>query len=211
MRNRQARIPVSLKIGWTLFVVVWAPVYWKQYGAQNFLFYCDIGNLLILAGLWIESRLLISWQSVGLLVFQFLYAVDLLGASISGHHVIGGTEYMFDAAIPFFVRLLGLYHLVVLLLLLGCVRRLGYDRNAWKWQVAELWVLLPINFSWRPGYNVNFARGIAHEQHLIPAWLYLVAYMVVVPLLVYWPTHRFLQWWAERAKESSVDGASEQH
>jgi hypothetical protein len=209
MRNRQPRIPVSLKIGWTLFVVVWAPVYWKQYGTQNFLFYCDIGNLLILAGLWMESRLLISWQSVGLLVFQFLYAVDLVGASISGHHVIGGTEYMFDATIPLFVRLLGLYHLVVLVLLLWCVRRLGYDRNAWKWQVAELWVLLPINFSWRPGYNVNFARGIAHEQHLIPAWLYLVAYMVVVPLLVYWPTHRFLQWWAERAKEGSFEGVSE--
>jgi hypothetical protein len=57
---------------------------------------------------------------------------------------------------------------------------------------------------------VNFARGIAHEQHLIPAWLYLVAYMVVVPLLVYWPTHRFLQWWAERAKEGSFGGVSEQ-
>jgi hypothetical protein len=203
MKTTPARIPLGLKVAWTAWVLLWAPVYWKQYGAQNFLFYCDVGNLLITAGLWLESRLIISWQAVGLLVFQTLYAIDLLGALISRHHAFGGTEYMFDPAIPLLVRLLGLYHVIVPPLLLWAVHRLGYDSNAWKWQTATLWILLPINFFWRPQYNVNFARGIGHEQHLVPLWLYLIAYMVVVPLVVYWPTHLVLGRWIQRTGRST--------
>ena len=145
--------------------MVWAPVYWRQYGAQNFLYFCDLGNFLIAAGLWLESRIILSWQAVGLLVFQTLYALDLIGAVLFGHHIVGGTEYMFDPKVLLFVRLLGLYHLVVPPLLLWSVRRLGYDDRAWKLQTLIAWVLVPINFFWRPEYNVNWARGLGHEQH----------------------------------------------
>ena len=191
-----SRIQVALKILWTAWVLVWIPVYWKQYGAQNFLFYCDIGNILITVGLWAESRLILSWQAVSLLVFQSLYAIDLIGAFVFRHHFIGGTEYMFDPAIPLIVRLLGLYHLIVPPLLLWLVRRLGCDPSAWKWATIEAWILVPVNFFWRAQYNVNFARGIAHEQHLLPPWLYLIGYLIVVPLVIYWPTQRLLQLWA---------------
>ena len=203
-----SRIPLPLKLVWTAWLLVWAPVYWKQYGAQNFLFYCDLGNLLIGLGLWMESRLILSWQAVGLLVFQTLYAIDLLGAFVSGRHAFGGTEYMFDPAIPFVVRAFGLYHLVVPPLLLWSVRRLGYDRNAWKWQTLTMWIVVPINFFWRPQHNVNFARGIGHEQHLMPPWLYLVGYLIVAPLFVYWPTHRALLWWMERSSRSQSAAAT---
>lgn len=188
-------VPLWLKILWTAWLALWVPVYWHQYGAQNFLFFCDVGNLLIAAGLWLESPLILSWQAVGLLVFQTLYALDLLIAFFSGHHFTGGTEYMFDPTIPVLVRLLGLYHLVVPPLLLWAVRRLGYDRRALAWQTLTLWILLPINFFWRPQYNVNWARGLGYEQHLLPAWLYLIGYLVVVPLAVYWPTHLALRSW----------------
>jgi hypothetical protein len=63
-----------LKIGWTIWVMVWVPVYWKQYGLQNFLFFCDLGNILITLGLWLESPLIFSWQATGLLLYQTLYA-----------------------------------------------------------------------------------------------------------------------------------------
>ena len=129
--HAKSRIPLWLKVAWTAWVLVWAPVYWKQYGAQNFLYFCDLGNFLIALGLWLESRLIISWQAVGLLVFQTVYAIDLIGALLLGKHAVGGTEYMFDPAIPLLVRLLGLYHLMVPPLLLWAVRRLGYDQNAW--------------------------------------------------------------------------------
>jgi len=196
------RIPLWLKISWTVFVAVWAPLYWHQYGPQNFLFYCDLGNLLITVGLWLESRLIISWQAVGLLVFQSLYAVDLLGALLLRRHAFGGTEYMFDSAIPVFVRALGLYHIVVPVLLLWAVRRLGYDRRGWKLQTLLMAVVVPINFFWHPGANVNFARGIGHEQHMMPSWLYLVGYLIVAPALIYWPTNLALRRWAGKVRQA---------
>jgi hypothetical protein len=195
IQSTHSRIPFALKILWTAWVVVWIPVYWKEYGAQNFLFYCDIGNILITVGLWAESRLILSWQAVSLLIFQSLYAIDLIGAFVFRHHFIGGTEYMFDPAIPLLVRLLGLYHLAVPPLLLWLVYRLGYDPSAWKWATVEMLIVVPINFLWRAQYNVNFARGIVHEQHLLPPWLYLIGYLIAVPLVVYWPTQRLLQLW----------------
>ena len=197
-RHVNSRLPLWLKIIWTVWLAVWALLYWKHYGAQNFLYFCDLGNFLIAAGLWMESRLIFSWQAVGLLVFQTLYAADLVGALILGKHAIGGTEYMFDPSIPLLVRLLGLYHLAVPVLLLWAVRRLGYDPSGWKWQILTTSIVVPINYFWRPEYNVNWARGIGHEQHVMPGWLYLLGYLMVAPLVVYWPTHQALQWWSER-------------
>lgn len=195
-----SQIPLWLKVAWTAYLALWAPIYWRQYGMQNFLYFCDLGNLLIALGLWSESRLIVSWQAVGLLVFQTLYALDLVGALMSGRHVIGGTEYMFDRSIALSIRLLGLYHLVVPPLLLWAVHRLGYDRRAWQWQTLLTAIVVPVNYFWRPAYNVNWARGLGHEQHLLPGWLYLAAYLIVVPLVIYWPTHEALKWWDGSAR-----------
>ncbi|MBZ5719425.1 MAG: hypothetical protein LAO03_03490 [Acidobacteriia bacterium] len=193
------RVPAWLKIGWTVWVLAWAPVYWKQYGAQNFLFFCDLGNLLLVAGLWLESSLIFSWQATGLLLFQTLYTIDLAGAVVSGKHLIGGTEYMFDASLPLFVRLLSLFHVAMPPLLLWAIRRLGYDDRGWKYQTLTSWVVVPINYFWRPEYDVNWARGpFFREQHVVPGLVYLAAYLVVVPLAVYWPSHLALQWWTKR-------------
>jgi hypothetical protein len=193
-----SRSPLWLKVAWTAWLLLWAPVYFKQYGAQNFLFFCDLGNLLIAAALWLESRLIFSWQAVALLVFQTLYALDYLGALLLGRHLIGGTEYMFDQSVPILIRALGLYHLVVPPLLLWAIRGLGYDPRALKWATLTCWIVVPINFFWRASYNVNWARGLGHEQHMVPALLYLVAYLIVVPVAVYWPTHLVLKWWTGR-------------
>ena len=82
------RVPLWLKIGWTVWILCWAPLYWRQYGAQNFLFFCDLGNVIIAIASWSESALLFSSQAVSLLLFQLLYCIDLLGALISGRRVI---------------------------------------------------------------------------------------------------------------------------
>ncbi len=194
-RRSASRIPLAVKIAWTAFVLVWAPVYWHQYGPQNFLYYCDLGNLLIAMGLWGESSFILSWQSIGLLVFQILYDIDLVSVLLLGRHSTGGTEYMFDPKIPLLVRLLGLYHFAVPVLLLWVIRRVGYNPKAWKWQVLLMALLVPITFFWHPEDNINFARGIGHEQHLMPNWLYLAGYLIAVPLVIYWPTHLVLRWW----------------
>jgi len=101
------------------------------------------------------------------------------------------------SALPPFVRLLGLFHLVTPLLLLWAIWRLGYDKRGWKVQTLACWILVPINYFWRPEHDVNWARGpFFREQHVMPGLLYLVGYLVVVPLVVYYPTHLVLEWWA---------------
>jgi hypothetical protein len=186
------RVPLWLKAVWTVWLLLWAPLYWRQYGAQNFLYFCDLGNILIGIALWTESALVFSWQAAGLLVFQTVYLVDLIGAGLFGRHVIGGTEYMFDPNIPLFIRLLSLFHLATPPVLLWAIWRLGYDARGWKLQTLMTWIVIPINYFWRPEYNINWARGLLREQHFVPGPLYLIAYLMVVPLVVYYPTHLVL-------------------
>ncbi len=200
------RIPLWLKIGWTVWLMAWAPVYWQQYGAQNFLFFCDIGNVLIGIALWLESPLLFSWAACGLLVFQTTYIVDLIGALFAPQHSFGGVDYMFDPHLAIAVRLLSLFHVVTPPLLVWAIWRVGYDPRGWKLQTLMMWVVVPINYFWRPQYDVNWARGLFfHQQHAIAGWAYLLLYFTVVPLCVYVPTHLVLTWaaerWTQRAKE----------
>jgi hypothetical protein len=199
IQYRLMRIPLWLKVVWTVCVIVWAPLYWRQYGLQNFLFFCDLGNFFIAAALWLESPLLFSWQASGLPLFQSLFTIDLASALVSGRHLIGGTEFMFDAQVPLGIRLLSLFHVVAPPLLLWAIWRLGYDRRGWKYQTLTAWIVVPINYFWRPQYDVNWARGpFFHEQHVIPGLLYLLGYLIVVPALVYFPTHRVLLWLTQR-------------
>jgi hypothetical protein len=194
------RIPLWIKLLWTLWVIVWIPVYWRQYGAQNFLYFCDLGNLLILVALWLESSLIFSWQACSLLLFQSLFVLDLSGALLSGRHWIGGTEYMFDPHIALAVRLLSLFHVVTPALLLWAIWRLGYDPRGWKYQTVTAWIVVPFNYLWRPQFDVNWARGpFFHQQHVMPGLLYLLMYLIVVPAAIYYPTHRMLGWWKGRA------------
>ncbi len=198
------RVPLWLKIAWTVWLVIWAPLYWKQYGLQNFLFFCDLGNIFVGIALWLESPLVFSWQACGLLIFQSLYIVDLAGALVTGHHFIGGTEYMFDPGLPLMVRLLGLFHVVTPPLLLWALHRLGYDRNGWKYQTVTAWIVIPVNYFWRPQFDVNWARGLFfREQHVVRGWMYLLAYLLAVPLVIYLPTHLFLIWLTNRWRANS--------
>lgn len=196
---RGMRIPLWLKVVWTVWVAVWAPVYWRQYGLQNFLYFCDLGNLFIAVGLWLENSLIFSWQATGLLIFQSLFALDLLIAVATGRHLIGGTEYMFDPHIALWIRLLSLFHMVVPPLLLWAIWQLGYDKRGWKYQTLTAWMVVPVNYFWHPQYDVNWARGpFFHEQRAVPGVVYLLGYLILVPAVVYYPTHRLLLWLTRR-------------
>ena len=191
------RLPLWLKIAWTVWVLVWIPLYTRQYGVQNFLYFCDLGNFLVAVALWSESSLIFSWQAVGLLFFQTLFVIDLISAVLSGVHIIGGSEFMFDSGIALPLRLLSLFHAVMPPLLLWAIWKLGYDERAWKYQTITTWIIVPVNYFWRPQYDVNWARGpFFREQHFVPGLVYLALYLVGVPLVVYWPSHLLLRRWA---------------
>jgi len=102
---------------------------------------------------------------------------------------------MFDPGLSLLIRLLSLFHVVTPPLLMWAIWRLGYDRRGWKLQTLMAWIVLPINYFWRPERDVNWVRGLFfREQHVMPGWLYLLGYLIVVPLGVYFPTHLFLEW-----------------
>jgi hypothetical protein len=199
------RVPLWLKIGWTVWLLVWAPVFWKHYGAQNLLYFCDLGNLLIGVALWLESPLCFSWAATWLLLFQTFYVIDLVGALLDGRHLIGGTEYMFDGSLPLWLRLLSLFHVVTPPLLLWGIRRLSYDSRGWVLATLMTWVVVPINYFWRPQFDVNWARGPhGQEQHTVAGWIYVLGYLIVIPLIVYWPTHLLLWRWARGARHRAT-------
>ena len=53
-------IPIGLKIFYTFFVCVLVPIYWRQYGPANFLWFSDIALLVMVPALWLENSLLVS-------------------------------------------------------------------------------------------------------------------------------------------------------
>ena len=101
---------------------------------------------------------------------------------------------MFDPSLPLFIRLLSLFHVATPPLLLWGIRHLGYDRRGWLRQTLITWVVVPVNYFWRPQFDVNWARGpFFREQEAMPGLLYLLGYLVVVPLFVYFPSHLILR------------------
>jgi hypothetical protein len=190
------RLPLWLKIGWTIWVAVWIPLYWKQWGPSTFLWFCDLANLLILAALWTESALIFSWQAISVLLFQIVFTIDVLGRAVLGRHLIGGTEWVFDdQKIPLYIKLLSLgMHLAAPPLLIWAVRKLGYDRRALPLQIATICVLLPLCWlGWDETLNLNWVyKPFNRPQTAMAPGLYLLVCIVAYSVLVFLPTHLLL-------------------
>ena len=183
-------IPLWMKIVATLWVATWFPIYFVYYGWANFLHLSDIAILLTTIGLWTSSILLISSQAVSVLIGETLWIVDVLWTVALGHHLIGGTEYMWDQQYPLWLRLMSLYHFVLPALLVWAVARLGYDRRALKLQAGIGAVALVAGRLWGRKDNINFAF---HDPIFHWAWgpapVHLLVMFAGMILLDYLPTH----------------------
>lgn len=191
----ERRVPRWLKIGWTVWVAVWIPLYWIQYGPSVFLWFCDIANLLILVGLWRESSLIFSWQAVSVLLVQIAYTIDVLGRAVFQRHFIGGTEWLFKDDLPVRVRLASLFmHLAAPPILIWGVRRLGYDRRAIYYQMATAAVVLPLCRLWDAELNLNWVwRPFNRPQDVVPSGVYLLICILGYTVLLFLPTHLLLK------------------
>jgi len=119
------RLPLPVKILYTLFVAVLVPSYWSFYGPANFLWFCDIALLVTVPALWWENRLLASMQTVAVFLANVIWLADFLARLLTGDFLLRWTHYMFRPEIPLFMRLLSLYHAWRPLLLLWMVWRRG--------------------------------------------------------------------------------------
>lgn len=199
------RVPLAVKLAYSLFLAVLLPYYWRSYGPTNFLYFCDVALLLTLPALWREWALPASAALVGILLPQLLWMADFL-ASLTGHPLTGMTAYMFNPAIPLFTRGLSFFHFWLPLFLLWLVYRLGYDKRAFvSWTLAA-WVLLLVCYFFMPAppapadnpalpVNINYVYGPSDSapQQWLPPLLYLGLLMLALPVLVFWPTHWLLQ------------------
>ena len=184
-------IPVGLKIIYTLFVCALVPIYWRQYGPVNFLWFSDIALLLLVPALWLENALLVSMLAISVVFFEALWNIDFFFRFATGRSLIGLSAYMFDPKIPLFIRGLSAFHIVLPVLLLWAVHRLGYDRRAFFWQTIVALVVLPLSYLLsNPHENVNWVYGFGQNpQKIMPAPLFVILLMLLFALVIYLPTH----------------------
>ena len=199
----RAPIPLAVKGLYTLFMAVLVPVYLANYGPTNFLYFCDQALVLTLAGVWLESPLLISMCAVGILAPQVLWILDFLGTA-AGHPITGMTDYMFDADRSLVLRGLSGFHGWLPVLLVYLVWRLGYDPRALRaWTGLAVATLLVCFFLMpAPGpdagltpVNINYVRGLSDRvaQSWMPAWAWLACLVVGLPSVLFLPTHHVLR------------------
>jgi hypothetical protein len=187
------RIPILLKLIYSLFVIATIWIYLPYYGPRNFLWFSDIALILTAAALWLESAMLASMMAVGVLVPEIGWTIAFF-SRLAGRPLGGVDAYVFDTAIPFGVRAVSLFHLILPPLLVWMVYRLGYDRRALLVQTLVCWIVYPATY-WLTdaARNINWAFGPGKIQHALPAGAYLLIVMVAIPSLVYWPTHLALR------------------
>ncbi len=151
--------PVFPVLRWVgvAWLAVYVPSYAFAYGLENFVFLCNLAVFLVVAGLWLESPLLLSSQAVGILIIGAAWTLDLLLRLATGVHWIGGTEYMWDPQWPLLTRLLSLYHVGILVLLLHALRRIGYDPRGLRLQQGIAVAAVAAGRFCAPALNVNHA------------------------------------------------------
>lgn len=217
MADSHRRIPLWLTIAYSAFVALLVPVYLRDYGPTNFLYFCDIALLLTVYAMWRERPLPASIALVGILVAQTLWITDfitrMLGIPVTGAD--GMTAYMFNADTSFFLRFLSFFHFWLPLLLLYIVKRLGYDRRAFKWTTLGGWLVLSVCYFLMPPppapadepnlpVNINMVHGFSDSapQTAMPPlanFAMMIGLWFVIGCL---PPHLILSRWFVRREES---------
>lgn len=183
-------------VGWAalFWMLTWFPLYTSYWGWRNMLHLCDVSVVVACMGLFLRQPLLVSSQALLAPLVGVLWTLDVGWRIVTGHHLVGGTEYMWDANYPVWVRLLSCFHIVLPLVLLWVVRELGYDRRALLLQTAIASALLIVSRFLSPQLNMNYAF---QDPLLHRAWgpppVHLAVILGGCVVIFLWPTHLVLR------------------
>jgi hypothetical protein len=145
-------------------------------------------------------------QAVAIVLPQMIWIADFLGRMLTGQHLNGSTEYMFNPENELFARFLSLFHFWMPLLLIYLVWRVGFDRRAIRYQALLCWSVLVTSFLVLPHTssteNINKVWGWSDGPHqtAMPEVLWLGCLMLIYPLAIYLPTHFLFRWLAPDAE-----------
>ena len=220
------QIPLWVKLAYTAFVAVLVPIYWKNYGPTNFLYFCDVALLSTVVGIWLESPVILSACLVGIFLPQMIWVVDFL-TLVVGIREKGMTSYMFDP--PFFLRFLSFFHFWLPFFLIYLLWRVGYDRRGLGLWMGIMWVLVTVCYVGMPPpsplvdpvtkevlrdpnlpVNINYVWNILSDekpQEWMDPDVYLAVYMGVL-VVIYLVTHLFFAWLLPPAKPAAGQSSS---
>jgi hypothetical protein len=189
------KIALWLKLTYSIFVAWVIPIYWKQYGPANYLWFSDAALILLVPALWLESTLIFSTLAVSVVLLELLWNVDFFVRLLTRNQLVGLSAYMFDSRISRPIRALSLFHVFLPAILIWYVYRLGYDSRGFLVQTLFAWVVLLLSFFLtKPKDNINWVYGFGKKpQTRVPRAVHLLLLMLGLPVLIYLPSHLVLK------------------
>lgn len=187
---------IFIKIAFTLFTAFIVTVYWFHYGPQNYLWLSDIGLFLTLGALWLESPLLVSIASVGIMPLEIIWTFDFLAHIVTGTSPVGLTGYMFNHDLELYLRAISLFHLALPVIWIVLLEKWGYDSRGWKYATILCTSIFIATYQLEhPFENINliFTPTFHHLTWISPlGWC--IGQIIVLPIFVFWPMHKILGW-----------------
>lgn len=184
---------IIIKILITLFMVIWIPNYWKNYGLQNFLWLSDVGVFLTFFAVWFNSPLLISMAMIGILPAEIAWNIDFFVELFTGRNLLGIAHYMFDGRKSKFLRGISLFHVALPIIWIGYLLVWKYDSQALYYQVILTWMVFMLTYLFSdPQKNINWIFMPQVHHWKMPGLIWLGIMLVAYPLLIILPIHLLL-------------------
>jgi hypothetical protein len=192
--NRQIRLLGLLPL---IFFLAQATHYWDINELGNMFWMCNIGNLVLAIGMFLERPLLVRisvmWMVPGLIVWC-IYVVPTWGMFLTGQ---------FTWRQLFAVMASSGAHVGGLTIGLVALRRIGMDKHVWLYAFGWYFVMqLLTRLLTPPSMNVNLAHRVqdGFEQSFSSYWKFWLLLTALVGMGCWLLAFAFQRVWPSRSK-----------